>query len=802
MESGDLPNFKKLAEIGSFQSLATTNPAQSPVAWASFATGLNPGQHGIFDFIHRDPKSLSPVYSISGFKPPETFDLFGWQIPISDSVIYNKRIGKPFWLTAEQYDHKSSILRVPVTYPPDNNTRMLSGMGVPDLLGTQGTYTYYATKYIDKSSKGGSIVRVKVIDKKIETTLEGPVSPISGSKSSVPLVLTPNENSMYLSLDEITIDLKQGQWSEWIEVDFGLLSLNGMVRFYLEEGFPRVKLYASPIHINPKSPVLPISNPTAFASQLSDELGLFHTLGMPEETWSLNDGLIDSETYLSMVKTILAEREQMLFNQLEDDTIDLLVEVFVQTDRVSHMFWRAFDPNHAGYLDTNELERNAIKWIYQEADRILGKTMSKLTGDDKLIVISDHGFAPYYKHVNLNRWLLDEGFLSLKTEFFVDDFKTTDIDWSKTKAYAMGLNGIYLNLKNREENGIVDEFDAEAILAEISFKLSSLKDGQENVISKIYNAKEIYTGEQTKYSPDLQVGYQKGYRASWQTVLGESSKELFSVNTDKWSGDHCIDPQLVPGVLFTNFKTNLTELTIGDIGDLAMNTLSKSSMQKESKVAGLLDIPREIFLTFLNPLDDYLPSIIAPILAGFIFVLVLWLLLKVISFIPKIIGLKLIIKLLLVSFIVISYLDAIRLSFSSAKIKQGEIILINAIPIDTVDLPLLRWETHSENKIVQLEHNLWQIHLNDSVSGAVLRESDNFPVLEINSDERLYSRIQKQWWHSLLSNKGDYISKFSQVKKVEVSTKNSNQYWLLWFFLGGLLSIITAVILKNRKLKV
>ena len=178
MAEGVLPHFARLASEGHYQALPTTNPAQSPVAWATFATGLNPGDHGIFDFLRRNPETYAPEYSISEIEQPEhVIRAFGYQLPLAGGTTRNRRVGTPFWVSAEREGHPSSVLRVPVTYPPDPISRMLSGMGVPDLLGTQGTFTFYTTEEVESGTTGGRVVGVEPQGDRVETTLEGPPHP-------------------------------------------------------------------------------------------------------------------------------------------------------------------------------------------------------------------------------------------------------------------------------------------------------------------------------------------------------------------------------------------------------------------------------------------------------------------------------------------------------------------------------------------------------------------------------------------------------------------------------------------------
>ena len=806
MASGDLPHFKKLADTGHFQPLATTNPAQSPVAWSSFATGLNPGEHGVFDFIHRNPESFEPVYSISGFKDPEILDFFGWQVPISQPSIYNKRLGKPFWLTAEQAGNNSSVLRVPVTYPPDNISSMLSGMGVPDLLGTQGTYTFYATKFINKGEKGGNIIRVKVKNNRIDTTLTGPPNPYSGSLLTVPLIMEKSQsNSMKITIDDKEFSLQEGNWSEWIPVEFsyaGVFSLSGMVRLHLIETFPRVKLYVSPININPESAELPIANPPEFAKNLSNDIGLYHTLGMPEETWSLNDGLLDSEAFLQMIKTVLSEREKMFFKQMSDDSIELLIEVFVQTDRVSHMFWRGHDPNHPIYDNTTELERNAIKWIYQEADRILGKTMGQLKPDDKLIVLSDHGFAPYNKHVNLNRWLLNNGFLTLKTNT-TESFSLKDVDWKKTKAYAMGLNGIYLNLKDREKFGSVTHDNAKLVKQEIISRLTGLidSDNNQNVINRVFSREEVYSGAESKNAPDLIVGYKRGYRASWQTVLGEAPKELMSTNTDMWSGDHCIDPELVPGVLFTNFKLNQSNISgIKNIGSLALSTLKTTDPSNtETFRPGLLDIPRDAIMMVLKPMQQYLPSVVALMLTGLLLTALLTLTFFLIKLIPNIIIFSSLLKIVTTLALLLIVFDAAKNIFSDDYIAKNDTITVSVKAIENNELSQLKWSSIDDApfNIESIGKNKWAYQLNDN--SITMHESDGYELLTLSNFQPTFKKMQKNWWHSILSNKGGYINQYSQVKSIDIHSNNTNSFWWIWLLLGFILTgFIWKLFIRNK----
>lgn len=580
MDEGKLPNFKRVAESGHFQPLGTSNPPQSPVAWSDFATGEHAGAHGIFDFLRRDPETYGPQFSISENIPPEShLDLFGLSIPLGEGQVLNRRQGTPFWTDAEEQGARASVLRVPVTYPPDDIQRMLSGMGVPDLLGTQGTYTFYTTTRMGNTGSSTRVVRVRPgRDGSIESVLEGPPDPLRGEDAEpmqVPVTMVPAEPGARIGLGDTETELQPGEWSDWVRVKFdvtGPVNVTGTVRMLLVQDYPRPRLYVSPIQIDPMNPAVAISSPPDYAADLAERIGLFHTIGMPEETWSLNEEHISDAAWLEMEKTILAEREAMWYDTLDRNDSELVVGVFVQTDRVSHMFYRGLDPEHPRHEDTAPEHRDSIEWIYTEADRILGETLDRLEPNDELVVISDHGFSPFRKAVHLNRWLVDNGYLVLEDGAEESDVVFSSVDWSRSRAYALGLNGLFINRAGREGQGIVEAGELEPLKREI---IAELEDWQEvesadPVVRRVFDGLDIYPGaEGNDETPDLVIGYHRGYRASWQTTLGAVPRSLIEPNRQKWSGDHCIDPELVPGVLFSTFKPDLEVLSLKDIRTLA-----------------------------------------------------------------------------------------------------------------------------------------------------------------------------------------------------------------------------------------
>lgn len=588
MADGKLPHFAKLRSGGHYQRLGSTNPPQSPVAWSSFATGLDPGAHGVFDFLARAESGYAPELSIAKITPPKSeLKAFGYKLPLSDATIVNSRLGSTVWAQYEQIGLPASVLRVPVTFPPEPINRMLSGMGVPDLLGTQGTYTLFTTESRKVGAAGQSEGRVVQIAPQptgeFFTRIEGPSNPIRQAEIPlhVDLKISSTPRGASLAIGDKSIEIPTGSWSDWVELDFDFppfQSIRGVVKFHLSQGFPNVRLYMTPIQVDPKKPALPISSPPDYAAKLAGRIGRFHTLGMAEETWSLNEGHLSDDAYLDMVADIYGQRERMLFDTLGQRDSALVVMVFVQPDRVSHMFWRGIDPQHPLHASVNERGRNAIEWAYVEADRILGKAMTSLAADDKLVVLSDHGFAPYRHSVHLNRWLLEHGYLALKNGRSTSGALYQHVDWSRTKAYAQGLNGLFLNVRGRETQGIVSPNEIDTIKRELSAALTTLKNpvSNETVVSRVYDASVAYRGGETKRAPDMVVGYAPGYRASWQTALGGVPATTLEANNQKWSGDHCIDVDQVPGVLFTNFTLPHAVTRIADMSALLLKIAPQS----------------------------------------------------------------------------------------------------------------------------------------------------------------------------------------------------------------------------------
>ncbi len=346
--------------------------------------------------------------------------------------------------------------------------------------------------------------------------------------------------------------------------------MHGIARFLLTSTEPELSLYVTPIEIDPENPALPISHPRFYAIYLAKALGSFATLGMAEDTWALNEGAIDEEAFLKQVKLIQRERESMFFGALERTRHGVLACVFDTSDRVQHMFYRHLDSAIGdGYASRYG---GVIEQLYRDMDRLVGETLRHVDDRTALFVLSDHGFCSFRRGVNLNSWFLQHGYLALQSERAEGAEYFDGVDWSRTRAYTFGLGGVYLNLKGREAHGIVDPEEAPGLKQELIAKITSLRDDTGEIgIRALYDSSAIYKGPYIGAAPDLVVGYAAGYRASWDAAVGRVTQRIFEDNLKAWSGDHCVDPVLVPGVLFSNWKLDAIDPGIEDMAPTALD---------------------------------------------------------------------------------------------------------------------------------------------------------------------------------------------------------------------------------------
>lgn len=581
MVEGKMPNFSALAQKGSFRTLTTSIPPQSPVAWSNLITGMNAGGHGIFDFIHRDPQTMQPYFSTSRVEPPKHAIRMGnWIIPLGSGKAEQLRQGRAFWEILDDNGIPNTVIRIPANFPPVKAKGFtLAGMGTPDLRGSYGTFSFYTDDPMAAAGvvEGGQIIPVQVEESQVKASLIGPDNTFR--KGSPPATeaftvsIDPMEPVARIEVQSTKFVLREGEWSDWIHVEFQLIpfigNVKGICRFYLKQAHPRFELYVSPINIDPADPALPISTPKSYSKDLSDEVGEFYTQGISEDTKALSAGVLNDGQYLEQARTVLAEHRAIFDREFPKFKKGVFFFYFSSLDLNSHMFWRLIDPDHPEYDATAAGQYgSALPEFYQQIDQVLGEVMAHLDDHTTLLVLSDHGFAPYNRSFNLNTWLANNGYIRLTTGVSESNEAFANVDWSHTRAYGLGLNGLYLNLRGRERAGIVEPgAQADQLLQELKNKLLAVHDpgNQQTVITRIDRASEVYQGPYSKQGPDLLVGYNRGYRAGWQTILGNFPTDALENNTNPWSGDHCMDYTLVPGVLLSNRPIDLSNPALTDI---------------------------------------------------------------------------------------------------------------------------------------------------------------------------------------------------------------------------------------------
>ena len=571
MEDGKLPNFSRVARDGSFGPLETAIPPQSPVAWSNFITGMDSGGHGIFDFVHRKPDTMTPYLSASEVTPGGTTLKFGkCQFPLGGGSVELLRRGRAFWEVLSNHGIETTIVRMPANFPPSGTaTRELSGMGTPDIRGTYGEFSFYTSKlfaFAGEDIAGGDVYEVDIYDGVVEAKLYGPDNSflIETEKltSEFTVYLDPVDPAAKIVAGSEEVVLREGEWSGFVPVEFPfspcwLGGLQGMVRFYLRSVRPEFELYVSPIQIDPMAPALPISTPEDYATEFAKAGGRFYVQGMPEDTKAQESGVLTTEEFLAQAQIAgkeFAEQFPYVLDHFEDGLLFFYVG---NVDQISHVMWKVLDPGHPTYdPEVDPKYAGLIEELYLGLDGIVGQALERLAADDTLIVMSDHGFASWRRSFHLNAWLREKGYLVVKDPDMENDPGVfANVDWAHTRAYGVGINALYINLKGRERDGIVPEEKRKALLDEIAAALLAEVDPKTGgpVVTKVYPSEETYEDRgELEIGPDLIVGTAKGTRISGHSALGAVGKEVLSDNVDEWSGDHEMDHETVPGILLTN----------------------------------------------------------------------------------------------------------------------------------------------------------------------------------------------------------------------------------------------------------
>jgi predicted AlkP superfamily phosphohydrolase/phosphomutase len=565
-----LPNFQKFVEQGGYSQLQVCSPPQTEVSWTSMATGADPGGHGIFDFVHRDPATYVPYVSILPMRKGALGEQF--VPPYTARTLFEE---------AASMGYPATALWWPAMFParPELPVNTLPGLGTPDIRGQLGVGTLFTSE--DEKKKKTAVVKLNPAGShRYKADLPGPQTKGKDGPRTVTLpveVEVIDSQTARVMIGDQRIELRLGQWSEIVELRFKagmLFNIHAITRLIATSLENTVRVYSLPLQIHPLHSTWHYAASNSFSKKLWKDVGPYLTLGWPQDTTGLEEDIITDEQFLDLCQMIFERRIQILYYLMKDFQEGVLASIFDDLDRVQHMFFH------------NRMD--VVHDWYRRLDRFVGEVSQKVqqwNGKYRYLLLSDHGFSDFRKKVHLNRWLVDHDYLCLKN----GGEDLTGVDWSKTRAYAVGLNSIYLNISGREGQGSVTAEQIESLLSEIQTKLLEWKDESGSPIAQKVRLKhETFNGPFTRFGPDLVVGYAPGNRASAETGLGKIPSLTLEPNNEHWGADHCIEADAVPGVIFAN--RDLSEfggISFRDIPFLAIGKhLDQSHIKPPSQAAG------------------------------------------------------------------------------------------------------------------------------------------------------------------------------------------------------------------------
>ncbi len=555
-------------------------------------------------------------------------------LPVEVPDAINNRKGAAFWELAARAGKKVQVIRVPATFPPDpvEDGHMLSGLGVPDMRGRIGTPAFYTSDpawQMGDNEFSVELLHLPARRGRIPTRVYGPYNkpfydyvvdrrttavadPAARADArlrerqalddagvprrlDLPLVLDAADDVLRVEVSGHSVSLHPGEWSDWVVLDFSVnwlvdvaSPLRGIVRFKLLSLSPELQLYMSPINFHPDCHPVAFAWPPAWSETVAERFGLYKTIGWDTDTWSPTQGIGGEELFLEDMTFGEDKYQQIMEGLLGDGDADLYVQIFYFTDRIGHLFWRYLDPGHPLY-DPVAASRWAPKMLeaYKRMDAMVGKARALAGPHALFLVCSDHGFSSFRRGVNYNTWLVRNGFMTLKGQngdpaTLEKLFDTKDlfgnVDWTRTKAYALGLGSIYVNLVGREKQGTVMPGPEYAeVVRQIKEGLEALEDPEhpgQKPVARVYTRDEMYTGFDPNTIPDLRAANALDYRVSWQTSLGGVPPNLMEDNLKPWSGDHCSnDPALVKGILFCNRRITTATPSMVDLMPTVLKAL-------------------------------------------------------------------------------------------------------------------------------------------------------------------------------------------------------------------------------------
>jgi predicted AlkP superfamily phosphohydrolase/phosphomutase len=532
---------------------------------------------------------------IAAFAALALFRWLPYELPIAEAT----RKGTPFWDHVAEAGYRVTAIDLPVTFPAQaaDGVQMTSGLGTPDVRQTWGNWTIYSDENFTKTSTetAGNLRHVEMSGDTGRGMMRGPVNFLAEGRPELdlPMEFTRVAGGLIVEVQGNRFELQEGEWSDWASVSFKfnpLIKMVAMTRFKLLSASEPFRVYQEPLNFDPHHlpPTVNISSPRGYAAELADQYGLRETVGWSIATNPLKDDQIDYDTFLEDLSYTMKQREAVVKGELAKDDWDLFIGVFLSTDRMQHMMYRFVDEGHPNYdAELAAKYADRIPWVYQQMDRIVGDIMAEHVDENThLMIISDHGFHSFRRGVNINTWLVKNGFMSLKgldpsanyqnlEDFFDPDgrfFK--NVDWSKTQAYCLGLGSMYMNLRGRESRGIINPSEYDKVRDEIIDALLAMEDPNypdEAVVRAVFKREDIFAGPMLPNAPDLFVGFETKWRVSWQTGAGGIPPDIFEDNMNNWSGDHCsVDPLITGGIFFSNRKLPERPRHIMDLAPTAL----------------------------------------------------------------------------------------------------------------------------------------------------------------------------------------------------------------------------------------
>ena len=566
----ELPNFEKFSRHGGYAQLEVCSPPQTEVSWTSIATGSDPGGHGIFDFVHRDPATYVPYVSILPTRKGALGEQF---IP--------PYTARTFFEEAAEMGYPATALWWPAMFParPELPVMTLPGLGTPDIRGQLGVGTLFTSE--DESKKKTLVIRLVPGGKgRYTADLPGPQTRGKEGPRTISLPVTLDvidDSAAKVTVGDRQVELRLGEWSDIVELRFKagmLLSAYAITRLILTHVQDVVRLYILPLQIHPLHSNWQYATSNSFSKKLWKDVGPYLTLGWPQDTTALEDDCISDDQFIRLCAMIFDQRIRILGYLMANFREGVLAGIFDDLDRIQHMFFH------------NRMD--IVHGWYKLLDEFVGTVSAQVeswSGKHRYLILSDHGFSDFRKKIHLNRWLADNKYLCLKN----GGGDLSGVDWSATRAYAVGLNSIYLNVSGREGQGSVRPEEIESLLAELQIRLLDWKDAEdERVVHKVRLKHETFHGPFTRFGPDLVVGYAPGHRASAETGLGRIPDVAIEPNTDHWGADHCMDADAVPGVIFADRDlSDFGSLSYRDIPFLAIGKhLDQSHIKPPSQAAG------------------------------------------------------------------------------------------------------------------------------------------------------------------------------------------------------------------------